>query len=263
MKRILIKFGTESLTGNGGKLDQSVFDQIASQLALLMAKGFEVAIVTSGAVQAGYEEMESLGIQCVGWHKKDFAASGTCRLMQMWRESFRIVGRGVGQILVTHSNFRDHGERQSIAKAIQNHMKAGVVPILNENDVVSDREIRSMDQRISENDYLTYLLSEMLRPNIVVAVTSVGGVYNKFPMDKNSLFYSELDVRNLPSIGAKSSEKSASGTGGMSKKIVEFAKCYKRGRLVGIIKWQNEGIVRFVNGEETGTCLKLHNRFRK
>ncbi len=263
MKRLLVKFGTQSLAGATGKLDQASFDEIARQLSSLMSGGWQVAIVTSGAIQAGREEIESLGQNCRGWHKKDFAAAGSCRLMQMWAEAFRQHRRCVGQILVTHANLRNRGEKRSIGEAIRNYMAVGAIPVLNENDVVSDREIRSMERQISENDRLTCLLCPIIEPDVVISATSVGGVFEEFPITQRSRVFRELDIRNLPAGVLDSHRKTETGSGGMSRKIIELAKCCKNGRRVGIISWHDDGIVRFVNREDIGTCLGSCNSFRE
>lgn len=259
MKRLLVKFGTQSLTDASGKISQTVFNEIARQLSFLMNVGWQVAIVTSGAIQAGRGEVESLSLNCGGWHKKDFAAAGSCRLMQMWAEAFRRHQRCVGQILVTHANLRNRGERRSIGQAIKNYMAVGAVPILNENDVVSDREIRSMERQISENDQLTCLLCPVVKPDVVISVTSIGGVFDSFPITQGSRVFQELDIRNLPVGVLKFDGKTEVGSGGMSRKIIELAKCCKKGRRVGIISWRDDGIIRFAGREEIGTNLGSRN----
>lgn len=261
MKRLLVKFGTQSLADATGKLDQASFDEIVRQLSTLMSGGWQVAIVTSGAIQAGREESESLGLNCRNWHKKDFAAAGSCRLMQMWAEAFRRHRRCVGQILVTHANLRNRGERRSIGQAIKNYMAVGAVPILNENDVVSDREIRSMERQISENDQLTCLLCPVVKPDVVISVTSIGGVFDSFPITQRSRVFRELDTKNLPAEVLNSHGKTEAGSGGMRRKILELAKCCKKGRRVGIISWHDNGIIRFASGEGVGTCLGCRNSF--
>lgn len=259
MKTALIKFGTSSLLGTNGKLSQEVFGEIARQIILIMKIGLRVVIVTSGAVQAGREEIEKYNLGCSAWHKKDFAAPGACRLIQMWRQAFHKYDCAVGQILLTHENMENMGERASIKLAINNLMCAGVVPIINENDVVSDREILNMEKKISENDQLTYLLSDIINSDVVISVTSVGGVYDTFPITNKSKIYSELDANNLPTNITYCEGKTTEGSGGMSRKIIELSKCCRSDRRVGIIGWCDSGIIRFVNGEMTGTRLiKIH-----
>jgi glutamate 5-kinase len=260
MKRLLVKFGTKSLMGRKGRLSRAIFDEIARQIASLMDDGWQVAIVTSGAIQAGKEEAAKKSVLLNKLHKKDMAAIGTPLLMQMWSKAFARQGICVGQIWLTHANLSHRGEARSIQESIENLLSSGIVPILNENDVVSDREIRSMERGISENDRLTYLLCAIANPDVVLSVTSIGGVFDRFPLSRDSKLYLELDIDNLPVGLLDSDGKTDVGSGGMVKKILELSGCCHEDRRVGIVGWENEAILRFVTGETAGTLLGHQNR---
>ena len=261
MKELLVKFGTESLLDREGRLDGAIFLEIARQIVSLMDEGWSVAIVTSGAIRAGIEEAESVGVSFSGLHKKDYAALGSYRLMRMWSAAFRTHGRCVGQILITHANLQDSCEKKSIRESMTNLMAAGIIPVLNENDVVSDREIQTMDAKIGENDRLTALISLIINPDIVLSITSIGGVYDEYPITDRSRMYQELDIDNLPAGIIQPNIKSENGSGGMSKKIVALSGCCGDNRIVGIAGWVDDGVICFVMGEVVGTILGHQNRF--
>lgn len=260
MKRLLVKFGTKSLMGRKGRLSQAIFDEVSRQIASLMMMGWQVAIVTSGAIKAGRELAAKKNVALDRLHKKDIAALGTPRLMQMWSRAFAKSGICVGQIWLTHANLSHKGEAQSIRESIENLLWSGVVPVLNENDVVSDREIRSMEEGISENDKLTHLLCAIVNPDVVLSVTSIGGVFDRFPLSSDSKLYLELDIDNLPVGLLDSDGKTDVGSGGMAKKITELSGCCLEFRRVGIVDWRNRSILRFATGENVGTLLGCQNR---
>lgn len=53
-KRIVFKVGTSSLTNQDGSLSRSKVKAITQQLALLHEQGYELILVSSGAIAAGF-----------------------------------------------------------------------------------------------------------------------------------------------------------------------------------------------------------------
>jgi len=261
MNRLLVKFGTETLLDQARELNQGIFDQIATEIASICLSGWLTIIVTSGAIQAGREAMTRLSLPVERLHKKELAAIGSVKLMDHWQNAFLRHGFGVGQIWLTHANLEDPGERQSIGNSIKNLLLARIVPIVNENDVISDREIVSMSAGIGENDRLTALLAPIVDPTAVVSVTSVGGVFDRYPIDRESRIYRELDINELPDGLGDSGVLSKTGSGGMGRKVHELLRCCVSGRRVGIIGRQESQLKQFITGESVGTLLGRKNRF--
>ena len=260
MKKILVKFGTEGLMSDGDTLDQGIFDDIAGQISEIIESGVKVAVVSSGSIQAGREIAQELKIDFKSLHKKDLAGIGASRLLEMWAKAFGKYDLGIAQVWITYANLKDEHELKSISECIENYFRSGVVPIINENDVVADREIGLMEEGISENDRLTRLISEIIEFDGIFFATSVGGVFECNPERKKATkMYSELDAQNLPEILVSGSECSSAGTGGMGKKIIEAATCWKPSIRIAIASHRDNGIERFVKGESIGTTIGRKN----
>jgi len=271
-KRMLIKVGTASLMKND-RLDQAIFDNVAGQIAGIINLDFEVALITSAAIKAGEEEAKKLGLDVENLHKKDLAGLGSVRLMNFWREAFTKHGIGVAQVWVTHSNLTNKYERASIKSSSDNFARAGIVTILDENDVVSPREISLMFRGISENDQLTRLFAQIFKPDLIANITLAGGIYEKDPAKyPDARIYRELNCRNLPKGIILKNGKSEAGSGGAGNKIAEMAGCcfdcrflwwkwHRNCRQVRIIGLADNALIRFAKGGETGTLLGRQNRF--
>ena len=137
-RRIVVKIGTRVIAQRTGRPDQARMQCLVSQIAALRRKGYEMVVVTSGAVGAG---MEALGIRERPTEVADLqmcAAVGQARLMTAYTKLFMAYKIRIGQVLLTHDDF-DHRVRNANAKRkLQHLIRAIVIPIINENDVVAD-----------------------------------------------------------------------------------------------------------------------------
>lgn len=257
-KRIVVKFGTQNLTSKGW-LDQSIFNDAARQIVDLLVAGIEVVVITSGAVQAGRERLKLLHIKPEegDLEKKDIAGIGMRHLLSKWGVAFHRYGYEIAQVLVTHANWKNKGERKSIRKAILNYAKCGFMPVINENDAVSDREIKSWENKISENDQLARMVAELIGANAILFLTDVGGIFDKNPQDLSARMYSVININALPPELLKISKTtSANGTGGMEAKLKWASDCVRDGMYTVIAGLKEEdSIFKFACREPVGTLL--------
>jgi len=261
MKKMLTKIGTEQLCDQSGNLSQQNFNEIARQISALLDLDFQVCIVTSGAVKAGKEAMAGRTVGVNGLEDKDFAAIGMPIIMRLWSEAFQHFGIITAQVLVTHGDLSRRSGCNSVLSSSTNLANSRVVTIINENDVVSATEIFLWTKRISENDQLARKLCELIKPDIVAFVTSVGGVFDKNPKKHlDAKMYQELDVRHLPAEVLVAEGKSVCGKGGMKNKVVQAAMCCNDMRRVGIISIERDAIYCFAMGESVGTLLGSENK---
>jgi len=243
-KRIVLKLGTASLMSDG-KMDPEVFKSIAKQISSV--KGVEFVIVSSGAIQAGREALSGTGIESESLEKKDIAGVGSRYLLSHWGSAFLEHGTDVSQIWITYANWENEEEKESVVSAIESYLVAGIVPILNENDVVTQSEISMMEAGISENDRLARMIAFVIKADAVLFLTSVEGV-----LDNNGEVISNLsgqEVLDLSSVSDK-------GRGGMQAKIREGTVCRRGGiSRVAIAKLREDTISRFVSGYSVGTDI--------
>lgn len=258
-KRIVIKFGTQDLMRDG-KLCQRIFNNIARQINDLLSKGIEVVIVSSGAIQAGRERLKSPNQGRLD--KKDIAGAGMRHLLNMWGTAFVYYSYEIVQVLVTHANWRDQKERSSIKRAILNCMQCGLIPVINENDIVSNAEILLMEKKISENDQLAAMVAKLIRADAILFLTEVGGIYSDDPsQNRQAKLYNVIDVNSPPPELKISKGVSQNGRGGMLAKFKIGSDCAKRGIYTVIAGLKEEDtILKFACQEDVGTRLVCNKR---
>jgi len=245
VNHLLLKFGTEVLVDASGKLDQEVFGNIARQCVETL---MSVTIVSSGAIRAG--EKSSLGAPRAFFSHKEYAAVGARYLMQAWGDAFICFRMEVAQIWVTPVNMCHENERERISMAIRFCHRNGVIPIINENDVVSE-SWRGMD-----NDVLAGEIAELTRPDAVLFLTKVGGVYDKHPAE--NVFarrYDEIDVQVARDLASYLQPLHPHYSSGMREKLLQAVRCVEMGMRVGIAGVENNNIRRFAAGESVGTVI--------
>jgi len=263
LHRMIVKLGTANLCNQFGQLDQDIFNDFARQVVKLQNQGMEVIIVSSGAIRAGEERMKNLGINTVHLGKKELAGIGARHLLNRWGNAFGNFGKEVSQVWVTFGNWANEGERQSIKSSLLNYLKAVVVPVVNELDVVSDWEIIWMEKRISENDRLARMVALLVGVNAVLFLTDEGGIYEEDPK-KNSQarLYEEISARAKPELIGISGTTSKVGTGGMLTKWKEASWLSKKGIRVAIAGREDDVILKFARGESVGTRIGTVTRFK-
>jgi len=259
IRRIVVKIGTANLCDESGQLNQKTFNSFARQIAILVARGLQVVIVSSGAIKAGKESVRRLDLfkEAGQLHKKDFAGVGARHLMNKWGRAFEIYGKEVGQVWVTFANWKHKGEKKSIRSSLINYLNSRVViPIVNEADVISDREIILMDRGFSENDKLARMVVRLVEADAIIFLTEAGGIYNADPnCSKKARIYEEIDARTLPSLIGISSKTSKTSTGGMEPKFKHAVWCHKEGIATAIDGNSRDVILRFAAVKNVGTKI--------
>ena len=249
---LLIKVGRDVLVGPSGQLDQSIFGDIAWQC---LETRVSVAIVSSAAIQAGWESSIGAGRDTAAFFgDKEYAAVGARHLLQKWGEAFASYRRTseIAQIWVTPTNLKDQGERGRISTAIRFCHRNGVVPIINENDVISE-SWRGMD-----NDVLAAEIAELTHPDAVLFLTRVGGVYEEDPAhNPHARRYYEIDTDAARVIASTIPTRPQYSSGGMRQKLFQAVRCADLGMRVGIAGVENSNIRRFAAGESVGTMICL------
>ncbi|TDF96647.1 glutamate 5-kinase [Paenibacillus piri] len=221
---IVVKIGSSSLTSDEGGLNRSKIIFFASELSRLHQQGYQVLLVTSGAVAAGFREMGYV-LRPKSLHEKQAAASvGQALLMQAYHEAFAAHRLGVAQILLTRSDFSNRKRVHNASMTIEELLRRRIIPIINENDTVVVDELK-----FGDNDMLSALVANLVRARRLLILTDTDGLYTEDPR-KNAEArrierVAEID-ENIYRIAGGSG--SSVGTGGMRSKI-EAARIAMRG----------------------------------
>ena len=210
--RIVVKVGTHAIAAKSGKPDHVALKRLVAQLSELRKAGNEVVFVSSGAVAAG---VESLGLKARPKDVNDVqmcAAVGQARFIAEYEQLFEGHGVKIGQVLLTHHDFDDRRRAQNVKKSLDHLVKAGIVPVINENDVVADEELKG--QTFGDNDWLSFLIAKLVKADTLVLLTTVDGL-----LDANGKRIPEIaNVRRAMKL-VRVGEKGSLSKGGMDSKL--------------------------------------------
>lgn len=206
-KKIIIKLGTSSLTQGTENLCRRFMLGIVQQIAALQAQGIQCILVSSGAVATGRS------LLCHSQQKQVLASVGQIKLMQIWSELFSLFDLQVGQVLLTYDDFSS-SRKETTQQAIEGLLSNGIIPVLNENDTTSAKEVR-----IGNNDHLAALAGKLVDADLIILLTDQEGLYSANPrLDSNARLIPVIN-RLDESIFSLAKEASSQGTGGMATKL--------------------------------------------
>jgi glutamate 5-kinase len=248
--RIVVKLGTGVLTDSRKQPDLAQMAQLVAQVAEQRQAGREIVLVSSGAVGAG---MGALGYEKRPSDLAELqacAAVGQSRLMAIYEKLFAAHGLAVAQILLTHDDLQHHERHLNARNTLVTLLNHGVVPIINENDVVSFTELK-----FGDNDKLSALVASLLPADLLIVLTTVDGVLENF---------GKANSRTIPVIEQVDDEveqkaggtDSATAVGGMASKIQAAKIAIRSGIPLVIASGRKKGVLaRVVAGEEEGTLF--------
>jgi glutamate 5-kinase len=253
-RRVVVKIGSRVLVQRTGRPDVRCMGRLIRDLALLQKNGHEVAVVTSGAIGAG---MEALGMAGRPTRLPDLqmaAAVGQTRLMSRYDALFSAKGCKVGQILLTHADFHHTVRLANARRTMENLIRNRVIPVINENDVVADEEIKA-DLALGDNDFLAALVVKMVRADLLIILTTVDGLRQMEP-GGNSRRVRYVEKISRKTFDLVRDSRSALSRGGMVSKLKAAQVACKAGCAVVIADGRCNGILgRVMAGEDEGTII--------
>jgi glutamate 5-kinase len=211
---LVLKFGTASITKPTGELNEPVLVDIARQVAALREQ-YNVVLVSSGAVGAGKSALRDYRGEIS--QRKAAAAVGNLRLLNVYSRFFGVYGVTIAQSLCERHHFANRDQFLQLKDTYEALWDNHIIPIVNENDVVSSRELK-----FSDNDELATLLAVGFGADILMLCTSVGGL-----LDTNNQLIRHVPTLDEAVFGVVRSDKSSMGLGGMASKLT-FAKLATR-----------------------------------
>jgi glutamate 5-kinase len=260
VKTAVIKLGTQLLTDNQGRLDDSFLRNVAQQVVTLRQRGILVTIVSSGAIGAGLRELNLTSRPKDLAMLQAVAAVGQRRLMDAWAAAFAPHGITVGQILLTREDMDRRARFLNLRNTIHALQEMGGVPIINENDTISTDELVRIS--FGDNDILAALVTHVLRANLLVLMTVVDGLLDA---DGQPVRLVE-SVEDAQALVRK--EKSSLGKGGMDSKLNAARMVTDAGEAMIVCDGRmNDVLVRVLDHEVLGTLFvpspkKLSSRSR-
>jgi glutamate 5-kinase len=250
-KRIVVKIGSQVLCDPQGSLNLEVLENLVSQVSRLIADGWQVLVVSSGAVAAGrgIPAMQLQRITDPVARKQVLAATGQVRLMETYRSLFQQQGLTVAQVLTSKSDFQTRRHYLNMRGCIEALLTAGIVPIVNENDVVAITELMFTD-----NDELAGLLATMVNAGVLCLLSTVPGVFDGDPEGPGTPCIETWDEEKHQLEDIVMRGTSALGRGGMHSKLAIARKTAKLGTEVVIANGHDPDIlVKVTSRQKAGT----------
>ncbi|MBI4218601.1 MAG: glutamate 5-kinase [Chloroflexi bacterium] len=255
-RRVVIKVGTNLLTANSDTVDEAVLSDLTAQMAALRKSGVEVLLVTSGAVAAGREVLgtSGLAVERKGVASRQvLAAIGQSKLMDMYGDHFRRHGLAVAQALLSRGDLESRLGYLNIRNTLERLLSLGVVPVINENDVVTVEELE--DEVFGDNDRLSAMVANSVDADVLVLLGEVEGLFSGDPhIEPDAKLIPEVrdiddDIVNFagPSLGGRS-------RGGMASKVQAAQIATAFGALVIIASGRQKDVLQRLHaGERVGT----------
>ncbi len=252
VKRVVVKIGTSVLLGSDKRVSSAKAERFARQIKALNDRSVEVIVVSSGAIACG---MEALGITKKPKEmakKQALASVGQSILMRMYMDAFARSGLKVSQVLLTHEDTKSRSRCLNLLNTIDTLLGMNVVPIINENDTLSFKEIM-----FGDNDNLSALIAQITNADLLLLLSDVDGLYdrdpNRFAGARLIGSVRKIDEHTEKLAGGTHSEKSV---GGMRSKLEAAKKAGHYGIPTRLVKGDAENVVvRVLNGEELGTLF--------
>ncbi len=250
IKRIVLKVGTQMITDGVAEIHCDKIQSFVKEVAELIHEGYEVIIVSSGAIGSG---LAKLGLDKRPSDYKQLqalASVGQIHLMKIYDQEFNKHGLQVGQVLLAADDMKDSTRRTNTRNTLEVLLDKGIIPIINENDSVAIEELSYGD-----NDKLSALVSILLYVDLLIILTDVKGL-----CDKNPQIHPDAEViKQVDHIDEDLEElvediDAGISFGGMKSKINAVKKLITIGIPAIITSFKNNNLLkRVLEGEEIGT----------
>ena len=252
VKKIVVKIGTGVLTTDYGYVDREQIKRLAGQVVELKKMGYSVVVVSSGAIGSG---MGELGIEkrpATLPKLQAVAAIGQSKLISVYDECFKLHGFHAAQIMLTREDFENRQRYLNICNTIHTLFQLNAIPVVNENDTISVDEIK-----FGDNDALSALVTNLLNAELLIILSSVDGLYDRFPTAKSKAAVVPM-VENISHEVKQLAfdSKTARGVGGMQTKLEAASVVTNAGEAVIIANGRMDNVLKkIVQCENVGTLF--------
>lgn len=216
-KRIVVKIGSSSLHHPGnGSLDLIKMEKLVRELCDLRNQGYDVCLVSSGAIAVGKRVIGLSGKPEKVETKQACASVGQARLMMVYQRLFSEYSQITSQILMTKNTIAETESRENAKNCFNELFRLGVIPVVNENDTVSTYEMH-----FGDNDTLSAVVAQLVDADLLILLSDIDGLYTDDPrINPDAELIERVDrLTEEHRSMAKETTGSDVGTGGMTTKI--------------------------------------------
>lgn len=222
MQRITLKVGSSVLTENNAIAKERMLNLVA--LIAKLRKQYEVILVSSGAVAAGYTALRIDRKKRIG--KKVLAAVGQPILMSSYKQLFDIYDIDISQILTTEEDFDSITHIDIIKQIIDAQLENDILPIVNENDITTISE-----QLFGDNDQLSAHVAHHTNSDMLMILSDIDGYYDKNPAEHDDAkIISHISSIPTEALGQTHTPTHEFATGGIVTKLKAASYLLDKGR---------------------------------
>ncbi|QDA59447.1 glutamate 5-kinase [Hymenobacter jejuensis] len=254
-KRIIVKIGSNVLTQADGLPDAARIEHLVAQIAALKAQGLEVIVVSSGAVASGRSLIKISDKADAVTSRQLLASVGQVKLLTLYAELFGQHQLVCSQVLVTKEDFRDRVHYLNMQNCFRALLQHNIVPIVNENDVISVTELMFTD-----NDELAGLIASMLDADALLILSNVDGIFNGDPKNPASELIAEIAPTTTSFSSFVTTQRSQFGRGGMITKCHMAHKVAQLGITVHIANGKTDNVLPRLLQEDVANTRFLPNK---
>ena len=250
-RRIVFKVGSRLLTDMPDASEATRIEELVAALARVKERGYEVLLVSSGAIAAGMMLTETRTRPTDISQLQSLAALGQGRLMSLYERACQTHGFHCAQVLLSRDDVRDRHRHLNVRNCLHDLLSRGSLPVINENDVVSVDEIC-----FGDNDCLAALVGAMMRAELTVMLTTTAGFRRR---EGEELGQRLALIRRLTPDLRRMAGESADATysvGGMRSKLDAAEILLDAGESLWIADGHDFDIIdRLMNGADEGTLF--------
>jgi glutamate 5-kinase len=253
VQRVVVKVGTNLLSTPEG-IDERCIDDIVHQIATLKQMGVQVLLVSSGAIGMGAKELHLKDAVKQVAMRQACASIGQPILMSSYRKAFKQHGIVCSQILLTRKDMNNRHTYVNLRNSVSTLLELGVVPVFNENDVVSTAEIGSA---FGDNDRMSAMVASKVDADLLVILTDIPGVYTADPKkDPSARLLDEIEMLDEQIFSYAGGAGSTFSTGGMKTKLLaaKIAGVAGCGSIIAS-GYEKDSLIRLLRGEDLGSYI--------
>lgn len=250
VRRVVLKLGTRMITSGPYTLDMEALTRLGHDIADLRRKKYEIVVVSSGAIAAGMGRM--------GVHHRPtsipqlqaLASIGQNLLVNAYEKALSMFGIPIGQVLLTIDDIHDRKRYVNVQNTLNELIRMGVVPIINENDSVGTEEVN-----VGDNDNLSAYVASLANADLLVIFTDVDGLFDLNPRDGKGKVIPHVSkvTPEIEALCGNPGDKAA--VGGMKTKIEAAKRVLGAGGMMLIAHGRETGLSGILKGRDIGTLF--------
>ena len=260
--RIVVKVGTSTLTNENGKTDLRAFDRLALVLSDVQNMGYEVVLVSSGAIAVGANKMNAKERPTSLRMKQAAAAVGQCSIMHLYDKFFEDYDKTIAQILLNADDIEQEEKKENLTNTFNALLETGIIPVVNENDSVSYTEIESEERLFGDNDMLSAVVAILCKAKRLIILSDIDGLYDSDPrLNQNAKLLQQIDTIDEKVYSLAGGAGSRRGTGGMKTKLRAASLATAQGIDTVITNGKKpSAIYDIIEGRKVGTLFTGNNK---